>query len=54
MTGLRGLTVGMKQGWELLMKGFFPDAPNNQKEDSSEKMGAALESPIPMNVSACL
>lgn len=33
---------------------FFPDAPNNQKEDSSEKLAAALESPIPINLSACL
>lgn len=33
---------------------LFSDAPKNQKEDSSEKMGAALESLIPANVSACL
>lgn len=32
---------------------LFSDAPKNQ-EDSSEKMGPALESPIPVNVSACL
>lgn len=32
MNGFRCFTVGMTQA------SFFPDSPNNQKEDSSEKM----------------